>query len=285
MACFDSHHHLCFHCQCCSDYGFAVCLKYHDLDQDLIVLSSQNDLDQLYAYCQRQELEKVDLFVSEMEQAPPASNSDATDAAAATAAAAGAGRMANHSVPGPTPSLSSLVLPPPSSERRIRWRRGEILGQGAFGKVFLALNLDDGNLMAVKQIPIKSHLMKQVNSLEKEISLMKSLRHPHIVRYIATERYQDTLSIFLEYVPGGSISSLLSKFGRFDVGMVQLYTKQILLGLDHLHNNDIAHRDIKGANILVDNSGIVKLSDFGGSINLTEVNSGGGGMESAIRCL
>ena len=170
---------------------------------------------------------------------------------------------------------------PAAPSQRIRWRRGELLGEGAFGKVFLALHLDNGGLMAVKQIYIKQGSEKEIESLMTEIDLMKNLRNPHIVQYLGTEKHASTLSIFLEYVPGGSIAGLLAKFGAFDTALVRTYTRQILLGLDHLHQNDIAHRDIKGANILIDNNGVVKLSDFGGSINLGEVEADGGGMQSA----
>jgi mitogen-activated protein kinase kinase kinase len=71
------------------------------------------------------------------------------------------------------------------------------------------------------------------------------------------------LNIFLEYVPGGSVSALLNKFGSFEEALVRNFVRQILQGLDYLHTSDIIHRDIKGANILVDNKGGIKISDFG----------------------
>jgi serine/threonine protein kinase len=73
----------------------------------------------------------------------------------------------------------------------------------------------------------------------------------------------DYLNIFLEYVPGGSITALLRNYGAFEEPLVRTFLRQILQGLDYLHARDIIHRDIKGANILVDNKGIVKISDFG----------------------
>ncbi|KAG1359054.1 hypothetical protein COCNU_08G005000 [Cocos nucifera] len=84
-------------------------------------------------------------------------------------------------------------------------------------------------------------------------------------RYLGTVREEDTLNIFLEFVPGGSISSLLGKFGSFPESVIRTYTKQLLQGLEYLHQNGIIHRDIKGANILVDNKGCIKLADFGAS--------------------
>lgn len=97
------------------------------------------------------------------------------------------------------------------------------------------------------------------------MKLLKNLSHPNIVRYLGTVREENTLNILLEFVPGGSISSLLSKFGSFPEAVIRMYTKQLLQGLDYLHQNKIIHRDIKGANILVDNKGCIKLADFGAS--------------------
>ena len=74
---------------------------------------------------------------------------------------------------------------------------------------------------------------------------------------------EDHLNIFLEYVPGGSVTSLLRNYGAFEEPLVRNWVRQILTGLNYLHERDIIHRDIKGANMLVDNKGGIKISDFG----------------------
>ncbi|KAM3378175.1 mitogen-activated protein kinase kinase kinase ANP1 [Capsicum galapagoense] len=159
----------------------------------------------------------------------------------------------------------------------IRWRKGEMIGCGAFGQVYMGMNLDSGELLAVKQVMIASNraskekAQSHVKELEEEVKLLKNLSHPHIVRYLGIVREEDTLNILLEFVPGGSISSLLSKFGSFPEPVIRTYTKQLLLGLDYLHKNGIMHRDIKGANILVDNKGSIKLADFGASKKVVEL--------------
>ncbi|KAG6494302.1 hypothetical protein ZIOFF_049326 [Zingiber officinale] len=166
--------------------------------------------------------------------------------------------------------------PPPSPEEKdnaasIRWRKGELIGCGAFGHVYMGMNLDSGELLAVKQVLIgkngasKEKAQAHIRELEEEVKLLKNLSHPNIVRYLGTTREDDTLNIFLEFVPGGSISSLLGKFGSFPEAVIRMYTKQLLQGLEYLHRNGIMHRDIKGANILVDNKGCIKLADFGAS--------------------
>ncbi|KAF9273099.1 ATP binding, partial [Mortierella antarctica] len=81
--------------------------------------------------------------------------------------------------------------------------------------------------------------------------------------YIGSDIEKGHINIFLEYVPGGSIATLLANYGPFSEILVRSFVKQILEGLDYLHECDIIHRDIKGANILVDNKGCIKISDFG----------------------
>eukprot|EP00948_MAST-09A_sp_MAST-9A-sp1_P003609 g3609.t1 len=81
------------------------------------------------------------------------------------------------------------------------------------------------------------------------------------------------LYIFIEYVPGGSISSMLQQFGPFGEALVIRFTNQILQGVNYLHNKGILHRDIKGANVLITKAGTVKLADFGCSKQLQGVNS------------
>ncbi|KAI3459365.1 hypothetical protein Pfo_016028 [Paulownia fortunei] len=158
-----------------------------------------------------------------------------------------------------------VLLPPP-----IRWRKGELIGCGAFGRVYMGMNLDSGELLAVKEVAISTNsaskkTQEYIRELEKEVNLLKNLSHPNIVRYLGTAREEDSLNILLEFVPGGSISSLLGKFGSFPESVIRMYTKQLLIGLEYLHENKIMHRDIKGANILVDNKACIKLADFGAS--------------------
>lgn len=179
--------------------------------------------------------------------------------------------------------LLAKLQPPalPASRKvdapQIRWRKGELIGRGAFGSVYMGMNLDSGELLAVKQVLIapnsasKEKTQAHIKELEEEVKLLKNLSHQNIVRYLGTVREDDTLNILLEFVPGGSISQLLEKFGSFPEPVVRMYTMQILLGLEYLHKNGIMHRDIKGANILVDNKGCIKLADFGASKKVVEL--------------
>ncbi|KAL2613003.1 hypothetical protein R1flu_024695 [Riccia fluitans] len=168
-------------------------------------------------------------------------------------------------------------MPRPGSPKAIRWRKGEIIGAGAYGRVYMGMNLDSGELLAVKQVLItvnnvtKEKAQAHIRELEEEVRLLRNLSHPNIVRYLGTAREEEALNILLEFVPGGSIASLLGKFGSFTEPVIRMYTRQLLLGLEYLHSNNILHRDIKGANILVDNKGCIKLADFGASKKVVEL--------------
>jgi len=156
--------------------------------------------------------------------------------------------------------------------KEIQWQIGGLLGTGSYGSVHMALNIKTGELMAVKQVPIlDGSVTEPVENLQREIEILSSLRHNNIVRYLGTAREDNTLNIFLEYITGGSIQSLLAKMGPFPEEVISVYTKQILYGLEYLHSNNIVHRDIKGGNILVSNDGVIKLADFGASKKLEDV--------------
>ncbi|CAI5967606.1 unnamed protein product [Closterium sp. NIES-65] len=137
------------------------------------------------------------------------------------------------------------------------------------GQVFLGLNERTGELMAVKQMKINAgdERAMHIAALEREIVLYRRMRHRHIVGYIDMEKdpSDGSIYIFLEFVSGGSIHSMLEKFGKFSESLVRVYTRQLLLGLEYLHRCKIIHRDIKGGNVLVDRDGVIKLADFGAS--------------------
>ncbi len=150
------------------------------------------------------------------------------------------------------------------------WRRGEIIGQGAYGRVYMGLNLETGEMMAVKQVATNSD-PQELQDLQDEINVMKTLSHEHIVRYLGAQWDDKTreLFIFTEWVPAGSLVDILKKFGRLTETIARTYTHQILLGLQYLHNNDVIHLDIKPGNVLIDDIGTVKLADFGAARQLT----------------
>eukprot|EP00983_Pelagomonas_calceolata_P096513 1158136-Pelagomonas_calceolata.AAC.3 len=106
----------------------------------------------------------------------------------------------------------------------MQWTRGELLGEGSFGRVYAGLNQQTGELMAVKELELvtrhkaglQSTVMQQLQELQQELELYKNLQHMHVVTYIDHhfDKRRSTLYIFLEYVPGGSIASMLDRCVR-----------------------------------------------------------------------
>ncbi|GMM36413.1 mitogen-activated protein kinase kinase kinase [Saccharomycopsis crataegensis] len=109
----------------------------------------------------------------------------------------------------------------------------------------------------------KDHKQSMIDALQREMALLKELKHEKIVRYLGSSSDDTYLNIFLEYVPGGSITSMINNYGPFKEPLIRNFTRQILIGLKYLHSKNIIHRDIKGGNILIDNNGGAKISDFG----------------------
>lgn len=151
-----------------------------------------------------------------------------------------------------------------------RWIQGTFIGSGSFGTVYLGMNSVTGELMAVKQVELptgnketEQKRLTMIDALQREMNLLRDLQHENIVQYLGSNSEGNFLNIFLEYVPGGSVATMLTNYGAFEESLIRNFVRQILQGLKYLHDRNIIHRDIKGANVLVDNKGGIKISDFG----------------------
>lgn len=154
---------------------------------------------------------------------------------------------------------------------KIRIGKKEFLGRGQFGTVYRAVDLESGRTVAVKEIFLhmeQQDLRRQLQHLQREIRLMQSFDHPNIVKYLGARRIENELNIFMEYVPRGSIASILRLQGPLSGRQTSHYVEQILHGLMYLHERNVVHRDLKGENMLVGDGDILKLADFGTSREL-----------------
>lgn len=180
-----------------------------------------------------------------------------TCSATSSSAAADAGE-AGWTGAGPGESDLSLPLP---------WRKGKMLGAGSYGIVYRALSTK-GDIFAVKESVVRDGNeddRKFVKKLEDELNVYKFLRHPNIVTYLGHDYENGKLFIYLEYIAGGSMASVLVEFGPLNGQMLHRATSGLLEGLNYLHTCDppVVHRDIKSANVLVGVDFCVKLADFG----------------------
>ncbi|OIT22232.1 PREDICTED: mitogen-activated protein kinase kinase kinase YODA-like [Nicotiana attenuata] len=148
-----------------------------------------------------------------------------------------------------------------------QWQKGRLLGRGTYGSVYEATNRETGALCAMKEVDLNPDDPKSaecIKQLEQEIRVLRQLKHPNIVQYYGSETMEDTFCIYLEYVHPGSINKYVRDHGgAMTESIVRNFTRHIVSGLAYLHSTKTVHRDIKGANLLVDAWGIVKLADFG----------------------
>lgn len=159
----------------------------------------------------------------------------------------------------------------PERQATFKWMKGQLIGKGTFGRVYLGMNTTTGELLAVKQVEVSpkaqnadpAKIKEMVKALDIEIDTMKDLDHVNIVQYLGCEKKEYSISIFLEYISGGSVGSCYRKHGKFEEPVVSSFTGQTLKGLAYLHSEGILHRDLKADNILVDIDGTCKISDFG----------------------
>ncbi|CAH2043141.1 unnamed protein product [Thlaspi arvense] len=197
------------------------------------------------------------------------------------------GRRENSNVhplplpPGASSSSAAASVPSPQAPLKLdsfpmnsQWKKGKLIGRGTFGSVYVASNSETGALCAMKEVelfPDDPKSAECIKQLEQEIKLLSNLQHPNIVQYFGSETVEDRFFIYLEYVHPGSINKYIRDHGggTMTESVVRNFTRHILSGLAYLHNKKTVHRDIKGANLLVDASGVVKLADFGMAKHLT----------------
>ncbi|KAJ7134218.1 hypothetical protein C8R44DRAFT_869887 [Mycena epipterygia] len=154
------------------------------------------------------------------------------------------------------------------------YQLGDSLGKGAFGQVYRALNWATGETVAVKEIQLSNIPKGELGEIMSEIDLLKNLNHANIVKYKGFVKTREYLYIILEFCENGSLHNISKRFGKFPESLVAVYISQVLEGLMYLHDQGVIHRDIKGANILTNKDGTVKLADFGVASNTTSVNDG-----------
>jgi serine/threonine protein kinase len=146
----------------------------------------------------------------------------------------------------------------------------EIIGEGSYGKVYKVLSREDGQIYAVKVVPVES----DTKELEKEILILMQCKSPYIVSYHGAYQKDNKLWIVIEYCGGGSIADILALVrNSLDETQIASICLAILKGLEYLQSQKKIHRDIKSGNILLTSKGDIKLTDFGVSAQLNNTIS------------
>jgi serine/threonine protein kinase len=167
-----------------------------------------------------------------------------------------------------------------SNNDTVSWVRGKCIGKGSFGTVSLGVDKSDGRVFAVKSVDRMACIPSQLEALENEIRILRSLSYssssPYVVQYLGDdESYEKTTSfrnIHLEYLPGGTVTE-----DHDDVDELTLRSRIwcLVSALKHVHSRGIVHCDVKGKNVLVGHApGLVKLADFGSGKDYSMFDSG-----------
>ena len=141
---------------------------------------------------------------------------------------------------------------------------GRQIGQGAFGKVNLGLNVLTGRVVAIKSF--KSSEEKFKSNMKKilyETNLMKRLNHPNITKILEVFHDEGYMLIIMEYINGGNLFSFVKKRRKLSEKTAKFLFRQIIQGIKYIHSQNIVHRDIKLENIIIDFNNNVKICDFG----------------------
>ena len=140
-----------------------------------------------------------------------------------------------------------------------------IIGSGAYGKVFLAINKTDKKYYAIKHMK-KKDLFKNLKTLRgiyKEIDIQSRINHPNIVKLLYVKENQDAFDLVMEYAKYGNLYHYIKRNSYLSEEKSFKYFIQVVNAVYFLHKNDLIHRDIKPENILIFEDGVIKLCDFG----------------------
>lgn len=169
------------------------------------------------------------------------------------------------SAPPPAAAAAAAAASSNSSTLMGKYQLGRPLGRGSFAKVYQATSLVDGSLVAIKIIdktrPITTAMEPQIT---REVAVMKRLQsHPNILKIHEVMATKTRIFLVMELASGGELFSRVRRQGRLTEGAARRYFQQLVEALRFCHENGVAHRDIKPQNLLLDRSGVLKVSDFG----------------------
>ncbi|KAJ9478431.1 Serine/threonine-protein kinase RIM15 [Pseudozyma hubeiensis] len=139
------------------------------------------------------------------------------------------------------------------------------ISKGAFGSVFLAKKRTTGDYYAIKVLKKSDMIAKnQITNVKAErMILMTQNQSPFVVKLFFTFQSADFLYLVMEYLPGGDCASLCKVLGGLSEEWARQYIAEVVIGLQHLHSKGVVHRDLKPDNLLIDQKGHLKLTDFG----------------------
>ena len=154
-----------------------------------------------------------------------------------------------------------------NNQTQYGYQNKEFLGQGSYGICYKVLNIKDKKYYVLKQIFLKNLKNDEINSVENEGNILKSINHENIVKYIDSFRQKDCFSLIMEYCENSDLHNYIEKIKqekkKINPIVANVIIKDICLGLKEIHNKDLIHRDLKPDNIFISEDYKVKIGDFG----------------------
>lgn len=145
-----------------------------------------------------------------------------------------------------------------------KYELGRVLGQGTFARVYYARNLETGKSVAMKVVGKEKVVRaKMMDQMKREISVMKRLKHPNIVELYEVMATKSKIFLAMELVRGGELHAKVSKEGKLEEDVARSYFRQLISAVDYCHSRGVFHRDLKLENLLLDQDGNLKITDFG----------------------
>ncbi|XP_065620039.1 CBL-interacting protein kinase 23 [Quercus suber] len=145
-----------------------------------------------------------------------------------------------------------------------KYELGRTLGEGNFAKVKFARNVDTGENVAIKILDKEKILKhKMIAQIKREISTMKLIRHPNVIRMYEVMASRTKIYIVMEFVTGGELFDKIASRGRLKEDEARKYFQQLINAVDYCHSRGVFHRDLKPENLLLDANAVLKVSDFG----------------------
>nr|CAB3477171.1 unnamed protein product [Digitaria exilis] len=139
------------------------------------------------------------------------------------------------------------------------------IGSGTYSNVYRARDTVSGRIVALKKVRFDNLEPESVKFMAREILILRRLDHPNVIKLegLVTSRMSCSLYLVFEYMEHDLAGLAASPDVKFTLPQIKCYMQQLLSGLEHCHDNNVLHRDIKGSNLLLDNNGILKIADFG----------------------
>ncbi|CAR25716.1 hypothetical protein ZYGR_0A02830 [Zygosaccharomyces rouxii] len=166
-------------------------------------------------------------------------------------------------------SSSLAVQRPDNQDVTSVFKRTEVIGTGKFGVVYKGHHARTKQVYAIKVLNLDSD-EDEVEDVQREVQFLASMKQtPNITHYYGSYLKDTTLWIIIEYCAGGSLRTLLRP-GKIDEKYIGIIMREVLIALKYIHKDNVIHRDIKAANVLITNEGHVKLCDFGVAAQLNQ---------------